>query len=532
MKFPPHLDQGGTVAELSRPARTIVQKMKEKTRKPQGRKAILHEHENAKYHNWFTPFLFAQIENARILAGGPQWSTRKIVLELKKKDYKTFAGLNRTTIDGWINRTEAKPKWSERTLERLKRGNDLGHSKGGQKGVLVRGFIQYVNCTLKFCQANYPDIVKAVKDCLITIRSNGAQMTIVNARGIMVAMILKSAPEILEKTFHDGSTFRASESFMRKWLHDVLHWSPRKGTQAAQKRPNDWEEQCERSFLRKAWVIKDEDIPEELLVNSDQTQVLFAPGDKISWAETGSKQVPVLGCEEKRAFTVLISVASNGTVLPMQVIYTGKTHRSRPSPSSPHQTDLIAAGFLLQESGTTTYWSNLETMKTFVDEILAPYFERVKREKGLPVTQKSLWMIDVWSVHRSKEFRTWMRVTHPNILLDYVPGGCTSIMQPCDVGIQRPFKLSVKRSYQEDVVTEMLNQLGNEETSAVNIQVDTRLPVLRDRSTRWIWNAYKAVSQEELVKKVTHPSKSLISSTHTRQTGVQKLCCPRMEPLL
>ena len=58
----------------------------------------------------------------------------------------------------------------------------------------------------------------------------------------------------------------------------------------------------------------------------------------------------------------------------------------------------------------------------------------------------------------------------------------------------------------------MLNQMGNEEASAVNI--DMRLPVLRDRSTRWIWNAYKAVSQEELVKKVTHPSKSLINNTH------------------
>ena len=118
-------------------------------------------------------------------------------------------------------------------------------------------------------------------------------------------------------------------------------------------------------------------------------------------------------------------------------------------------------------------------MKTFVDKILAPYFERVKRGKSLLVTQKSLWMIDVWSVHRLKEFRTWMQVSHPNIILDYVPGGCTSIMQPCDVGIQRPFKLSVKQSYQEDVVTEMLKQLDtNEEALAVNI--DTRLPVLQD----------------------------------------------------
>ena len=147
LKTPTHLEQGATVAELSRPARAVEQKVKEKTRKPQGCKAKV-RHEDTKYHNWFTPFLFKQIDNARILVGGPQWSTRKIVKELKKKDGNTFAGLNRTTIDGWIDRTESKLKWSERTLERLKWGNDLGHSKGGQKGILVSCFVN-VNCTLR-----------------------------------------------------------------------------------------------------------------------------------------------------------------------------------------------------------------------------------------------------------------------------------------------------------------------------------------------------------------------------------------------
>ena len=101
-------------------------------------------HEGAKYHNWFTPFLFKQIDNVRILVGGPLWCTRKIVRELEKKDPKTFAGLNRTTVDGWIDRTQAKPKWSEKTLERI---NDLGHSKGGQKGVLVSSLM----CTTIVC---------------------------------------------------------------------------------------------------------------------------------------------------------------------------------------------------------------------------------------------------------------------------------------------------------------------------------------------------------------------------------------------
>jgi hypothetical protein len=80
----------------------------------------------------------------------------------------------------------------------------------------------------------------------------------------MLATIISSAPEILERNFKDGSTFRASESFVRKWLYDTLNWSRKKGTQAAYKLSNDWEDQCERSFLRKAYIIKEEGITASL----------------------------------------------------------------------------------------------------------------------------------------------------------------------------------------------------------------------------------------------------------------------------
>ena len=348
-------------------------------------------------------------------------------------------------------------------------------------------------------QVNHPDIVDRVKALLFSLRETGATVSLVGARGVMLAVIRTRAPEILEKRFSDGSTFRASDSYMRKWLHETLHWSQRKATQAAQKRPQDWEDQCERSFFRKVYTIKEEDIPAFLWVNSDQTQCVYAPGDKMTWAETGSKQVPLIGGEEKRAFTVMVSIASDGTVLPMQAIYAGKTKRSRPSATAPNYKNLIDAGFLIQESGTTTYWSNMNTMKDFVNKILAPYFDKCKVDHNLPLSQHSLWTIDVWSVHRSGEFRGWMKKTHPMIILDYVPGGCTSVAQPCDVGIQRPFKLSLKRSYHEDVVTEVMDQL---DSGAAVVDFDTHIGMLRDRSTRWIWNAYKAINNMNLVEKV------------------------------
>jgi DDE superfamily endonuclease len=342
--------------------------------------------------------------------------------------------------------------------------------------------------------------VSSVKSRLEAIRGTGAEVSVITVRGMMLATIISSAPEILEKTFKDGSTFRASESFVRKWLHDTLDWSRRKGTQAAHKLPDNWEDQCEQSTFRKAYSIKEENIAAKLWVNSDQTQGVYAPGDKMTWAPKGSKQVPVHGAEEKRAFTLMVSVASDGTVLPMQAIYTGKTERSCPSPNAPHYADLINAGFLLEESGTTTYWSNHKTMHSFVNRILAPYFDNAKVELGLPHSQKSLWTIDVWSVHRSKEFMRWMRNNHPTIIVDFVPGGCTGVAQPCDVGIQRPLKLSMKKTYHEDIVSEVLQQI---EAKSEVISIDSRVGTLRDRSMRWIWNAYKAINNKTLVKKVS-----------------------------
>ena len=316
----------------------------------------------------------------------------------------------------------------------------------------------------------------------------------------MLATIMQMNPEILEITFKDGSNFRASDSFVRGWLHSALDWTFRKATRAAQKMPENWEDLCEKSFFRKAYSIKEHDIPAELYVNSDQMQVTYAPGDKMTWADAGAKQVSLTNTDEKRAFTVMVSVSNDGTLLPFQAIYQGKTTRSCPASSSPHYQDALDAGFQLICSGTDTYWSNQQAMKLFVNNILAPYYDRKKTDLGFPPSQKSLWQIDVWSVHRSDEFHKWMKGNHPTIIIDFVPGGCTGVHQPCDVGIQRTFKSSTKRSYHEDVVQEMLNQLDKD---SEKLTIDNRILVLRNRSVGWLWNAFHAVNNKELVQKVS-----------------------------
>lgn len=333
-------------------------------------------------------------------------------------------------------------------------------------------------------------------------------------RGVVVATILAMAPEIFETKRADGTAFRCSDTWLRDWLHRTMRWSERKATRAAHKLPKDWEAQCERSFLRMAHDTKEHDIPAELRVNSDQAQGVFAQGCDFTWAATGSKQVPIIGAEEKRAMTIVASVSASGELLPFQAVYGGKTSVSCPSRNAKNRTGADAAGIQFEPSGVKSYWSTHATMHSLVDTIIAPYFERQKTKLGLPQAQKSIWQIDVWSVHRSVAFRKWMKENHSNIIIHFVPAGCTGVFQPCDVGIQRIMKHSLKRSCHRDIVEEILGQLDNNE----EVTITKAIGVLRDRTVTWLLDAYTTLNKPQTVKKVScMSSNSLLSELTIRR---------------
>ncbi|KAJ7668615.1 hypothetical protein DFH06DRAFT_1267626 [Mycena polygramma] len=164
----------------------------------------------------------------------------------------------------------------------------------------------------------------------------------------------------------DGTIFKCSASFVRRYLRNTLCWSERRATKAAQKLPANLEQILTDAFLREAYVIRDHGVPAALRLNTDQTQLVYQQGTGSTWTARGAKQVATVGQEEKRAFTLL------------------------------------------------------------VDDIIAPYFEAKQKELGLAPTQQSIWKIDCWSVHKSKEFRGFM-TNHPFITVLFVPGGCTGV---------------------------------------------------------------------------------------------------------
>jgi hypothetical protein len=326
-------------------------------------------------------------------------------------------------------------------------------------------------------------------------------LDLATVRGYMVGVIQHQIPDAFTRTDKAGKVFKCSDSFVRAFLHKCLGWSVRKATRAAQKLPPDVNAVLLHSFLRLACVIRDEDIPPSCIVNADQTQVIYNMGSHSTWSPTGERQVHVLGVEEKRAFTLLVAASLSGDMLPFQAIYTGKTTRSIPDQTAPGFARAANLGFLLEYSNTSSYWSTQATMRSFVSKILAPYFRAQIALHCLPISQRCIFQIDCWSVHRSSEFRSWMATMYPWIIIQYIPGGCTGLFQACDVGLQRILKLAIRHASHIDIVQETVAAL-EDGTAPEDIVNDHTLKTLRDRSLNWILAGYDAINQAQVVQKV------------------------------
>jgi hypothetical protein len=81
-------------------------------------------------------------------------------------------------------------------------------------------------------------------------------------------------------------------------------------------------------------------------VNFDQTQVVVQSQGRSTFAEEGSKQVGVVGKEEKRAWTTVVGVAASRDALLLQIVMEGKDRaRSLPKADAPMMDKANARGF-------------------------------------------------------------------------------------------------------------------------------------------------------------------------------------------
>jgi len=160
----------------------------------------------------------------------------------------------------------------------------------------------------------------------------------------MFAYIEHDALELLMHQFPDGSRFRCSESFVRKYLRD-LGLSERCSTRAVQKLPDNVHRfSLMPSFDKPASSVT---MPfRSPQVNTDQTQPTIKwAGRELGTSEARNKLLPGYGRERGIHFGPIIS--ASGECFQLQTIFFGQTKASCPNKGAHCYTEAESMGLSL-----------------------------------------------------------------------------------------------------------------------------------------------------------------------------------------
>ncbi len=252
------------------------------------------------------------------------------------------------------------------------------------------------------------------------------------AGGIVNTPIVRAAARGIVM-YHDKSRlaeFGGSLTLSKSWassLLDRLGYTQRKGTRTARKTPPDFDNTREQFLKHVHDIVERYSIPPQLIINWDQTGLKIIPVDSWTMAETGTKQVDIIGLSDKREITALLAITAHGHLLPPQLLYQGKTDLCHPKFVFPDEWDIFHS---------ENHWSNVDTMIRYVEKIIVPYVENCRdllaeEESLVSYKQKALCLFDVFAAHRASELIDLLRQN--NIEPIYIPASCTDKLQPLDL---------------------------------------------------------------------------------------------------
>ena len=222
----------------------------------------------------------------------------------------------------------------------------------------------------------------------------------------------------------------------------------------------------------------------------DQTGVHLVPSSQRTYAPIGDAGVAVIGNDDKRQITCCIASSMNGDLLPLQLIFQGKTARSLPEPTPAS----IAANVHITCS--ENHWSTQETMQQFVAHVIVPYSKAKIQEHALKPDSRIVLVLDVWNVHKSEEFRMFLRTQHPNIHLVFVPPNCTSKLQVADVILQRPFKAGIRNQFNKWAAETIKDQLAQGRIQGLNMYL--KMGSIKPRILDWCIDSWTRLKEQSV----------------------------------
>ena len=132
------------------------------------------------------------------------------------------------------------------------------------------------------------------------------------------------------------------------------------------------------------------------------------------------------------------------------------------------------------------HWANQETSLRFIHNIIIPYVQKTRAEKGLSPTHQALANFDFFRGQTVDEVHELLEENHISVL---VPSNCTDKLQPLDLSVNKLVKDHLKQKFHKwyvDKVTDLIDA-GK---SPDEIVVDMKLTVMKEVGAKWLVSMY------------------------------------------
>ena len=159
-----------------------------------------------------------------------------------------------------------------------------------------------------------------------------------------------------------------------------------------------------------------------------------------------------------------------GEFLPVQLIYSGKTVTCHPSFKFPSDWNI---------TDSPNHWSNYDTMKDYIVQLLVPYITKKREELKLPCDYRALVIYDKFKGQCTPVILELLEQN--NIDIVFVAANCTSWLQPLDVSVNKAVKNFMRDEFQRWYAEQIQQQVHNN----IKTAVDLRLSIVKPFSAKW-----------------------------------------------
>ena len=367
--------------------------------------------------------------------------------------------------------------WTIRKVEQQLQGNGLSlrqacDAVGVHHSLLVRWRKQKARLThipnpsVKSTHIGMASILKQHEEVLLRfifeLREQGIQVSLG-----MVALKASS----LSRLFKEKTT-NAKEKIVSRFVasHGLKH---RMGTHESQRDPRETATEALDYMQHIRVKLAQPNRHADYIINMDQTPIPFTLNSKRTLEMVGKKMVHIRkSTNDMKRATLALTVTASGKMIRPMLIFKGTANGRIVKRDMPGWDNTFLYACQLNA------WMDERCMLLWVDLCLKPHVATI------PTGIIPIMFLDSYQCHMMASVVD--AIQELGVEVEHIPGGCTCLCQPVDVGINKPFKKCICDLWQTWMMGDM-----SQGTTTVTVSAPTR-ELIRD----WCIDAYKQMQSE------------------------------------